>query len=206
MTKHELIQFEDRVRELWELGELPSLLHLCGGQEDDLIQIFQDIRPQDWIFTSHRSHYHNLLKGMPPDELLEHIRSDRSMFVFSRKLRIYQSAILGGCCGIATGVAYAIKQSGEDAHVYCFLGDGAADNGHLWEAAIYATGHELPVTFIIENNNRQVDTSIADRRGPKHFLSRFFAPCVQEFHYEPRWPHAGSGCSHKIQFQRNHPL
>jgi TPP-dependent pyruvate/acetoin dehydrogenase alpha subunit len=205
-TRESLKAFEEKIRLAWEAGELPSLIHLCGGNEDQLLEIFQHIRPQDWIFTSHRAHYHCLLKGMPEDELEAFIRSDRSMFAYSRELRIYQSAILGGCCGIATGVAKAIQQNGEDAHVYCFIGDGAVDNGHLYEALNYATGHRLPVTFVIEDNDRQVDTSIESRRGP-HWLDFVMeSPNLIRYQYESRWPHGGSGCAHQITFQRQHPL
>lgn len=205
-TKESLIAFEEKIRQAWEAGELPSLIHLCGGNEDALLSIFQDIRPQDWIFTSHRAHYHCLLKGMPEDVLEMNIRADRSMFCYSKELRTYQSAILGGCCGIATGVAKAIQDSGEDAHVFCFLGDGAADNGHLYEALIYATGHRLPVTFVLEDNGRQVDTTIEARRGP-HWLDFVMeSQHLRRYQYEPRWPHAGSGCKHQITFERTHAL
>ena len=117
-TRESLIAFEAKIQAAWEAGELPSLVHLCGGNEDDLLRIFAEIRPQDWIFISHRGHYHALLKGLPEDRLEMLIRSDRSMFIFDQELRIYQSAILGGCSVIAVGVARAIKDSGEDSRVY----------------------------------------------------------------------------------------
>jgi TPP-dependent pyruvate/acetoin dehydrogenase alpha subunit len=194
------------VRQEWESGQLPCLLHLCGGNEEELLRIFQGIRPQDWVFLSHRGHYGALLKGMEEERLMEFIRSDRSMFIFDRELRIYQSAILSGCVPIAVGVAAAIKEEGSDEHVHCFIGDGAADNGALWEAALYVTGHELPCTFHIENNYRQVDTDIGLRRGTNHLACQLLAPCVREYHYTPTWPHAGSGCRHQITFKRTAPL
>lgn len=205
-TRESLIDFEDKVRQEWERGELPSLLHLCGGNEEQLLSIFANIRPQDWVFLSHRGHYHALLKGMPEDRLLEFIRSDRSMFIFDNELRIFQSAILGGCCGIAVGVAMAIKESGEDAKCWVFIGDGAADNGRIYEAAMYATGHDLPIEFIIENNNRQVDTDISTRRGLNHMDFGINSPRIAEYWYSSTWPHGGSGCSHLIEFQRKEPL
>lgn len=205
-TAQSLIEFESRVKSWWEAGELPSLVHLCGGNEEELLKIFEGVRSQDWVFTSHRAHYHALLKGIPESELEHFIRTDRSMFIFDRARRFYQSAILGGCCGIATGVARAISDSGENAHVFCFLGDGAADNGSLYEALLYATGHRLPITFIIEDNDRQVDTSIEARRGPHWLDFAMEAPCLRRYQYEPTWPHAGSGCQHQIAFNRTHKL
>jgi pyruvate dehydrogenase E1 component alpha subunit len=204
-TAESLIAFENRVKDAWEEGNLPSLVHLCGGNEQQLLDIFSDIRPQDWIFVSHRAHYHCLLKGMPEDTLMENIRADRSMFNYSRELRIYQSAILAGNCGIAVGTAMAIKERGEDAHVHCFLGDGAEENGHFYEAVMFASGHDLPITFHIEDNAMQVDTAKLLRRGMTRGLLDG-EPSVRRYRYEPRWPHAGSGCSHKIEFKRKHPL
>lgn len=204
-TRESLIAFEDRVKAEWEDGNLPSLVHLCGGNEDQLLAIFADIRPQDWVFASHRAHYHALLKGFSHGEVMQHILSDRSMFMFSREHRFYQSAILAGNCGIAVGVAMAIKERGEDAHVHCFLGDGAEENGHFYEAVLYASGHDLPVTFHIEDNRIQVDTPQLLRRGMERgLLDR--EPCVKRYVYTPRWPHAGSGCQTKITFKRTHSL
>jgi TPP-dependent pyruvate/acetoin dehydrogenase alpha subunit len=205
-NRESLIAFEDRVRQSWESGDLPSLTHLCGGCEGQLLNIFQVIRPQDWIFISHRGHYHCLLKGMSEGQLMENIRNDFSMFCYSRELRIYQSAILGGTVGIAVGVAKATADSGEDAHVYVFMGDGAEEGGALHPAALYATGHRLPITFIVEDNDRQVDTSKQTRRGERSEWCQLTAPCIVRYSYKPTWPHAGSGCKHQITFKRTTPL
>jgi TPP-dependent pyruvate/acetoin dehydrogenase alpha subunit len=204
-TVESLMVFEERVKDAWEAGELPSLIHLCSGNEQQLLDIFADIRPQDWIFVSHRAHFHCLLKGMPEETLMENIRADRSMFNYSRELRIFQSAILAGNCGIAVGVAMAIKERGEDAHVHVFIGDGAEESGHFYEAVLYASGQDLPVTFIIEDNAIQVDTPKLARRGMTRGLLDT-EPSVRRYHYTPRWPHAGSGSKHQITFNRTHPL
>lgn len=205
-TRESLIAFEDNIRSLWEAGELPSLLHLCGGNETQLIALFQKVNPEDWVFTNHRAHYHALLKGMPPHELESAIRADRSMFLFSAEHRVYASAILAGTCGIAVGVARALKELKSSAHVWCFLGDGATENGHFYESLLYATGHALPVTFVIEDNNRQVDTDIPTRRGPHSNRFIMDSPNVIHYSYTPTYPHAGSGCKHLIKFERTTPL
>lgn len=210
-TRESLIAFEQRVIDAWNAGELPSLVHICSGNEGQLLNIFQDIRPQDWVFTNHRAHWHCLLKGMSEEQLMENIRNDFSMFSYSRELRIYQSAILGGCCGIAVGVAKAIQESEKDEWVHCFVGDGGSENGALHSAAMYVEGHRLPCTFHLEDNDRQVDTTKLARRGHgwEHH-SRGYEPewplCVRRYEYKSEFPHAGSGCSHQITFKRTHPL
>ena len=199
-TKEQLIAFENRIKGLWEAGDLPFLLHLCGGNEDQLIEIFTGIQEGDWIFSSHRNHYHALLAGIDPAKLEALIRSGHSMFVFDRTRNFVTSSILAGTCGIAAGVAWQLKHSGSSNRVWCFLGDGAEEEGHLYEAALFVAGQELPCTFVIEDNNRQVDTDKATRRAAQLTNPLDSLPCVRRYHYTAVYPHAGSGCKHQITF------
>ncbi len=226
-TKESLIAFEDRIRAHWEAGNLPCLLHLCGGNEEQLISIFRDIRPGDWVFSTHRNHYHALLCGMPEAELEQAILAGRSMFSFRRAhmqpgfdeqkdlmwdgANLYSSAILAGTCGIAAGVAWACRPMFHPAaqlapKVWCFLGDGAEEEGHFYEAALFVEAHDLPCTFIIEDNQRQVDTDKVTRRGVNMSDRHAWRPldhfrCVKRYHYTPTYPHAGSGCKFQITFK-----
>ncbi len=197
-TAEELIAFETRAKDLWESGELPFLLHLCGGNEEKLIEIFREIKNGDWIFSSHRSHYHYLLAGGSEEKLIQKIKDGRSMFIFDRELNFFTSSVLAGTCCIAAGVAHALKEEGSQNRVWCFLGDGAEDEGHFYEAVCFVQGMSLPCTFIIEDNDRSVDTDRA-RRG--RFQIRW-ASCVWRYHYTPTYPHAGSGCKHHIEFKK----
>jgi pyruvate dehydrogenase E1 component alpha subunit len=199
-TKKELISFENEVSSHWENGDIPYLIHLSGGNEDFLVNFFEDkVRDGDWIFSTHRNHHHALLSGIPADSLLEDILSGNSMFVYSRKNNFFTSSILAGTCAIAAGVAYSLKQSGSKNSVWCFLGDGAEEQGHFYESVMFVEGHELPCTFIIEDNNRSVDSSIVERL-PTEF--RFNLPkCVIRNIYKPTYPHAGNGTKKHIIFK-----
>jgi len=211
-TKESLIAFESRVKELWEAGELPYLIHLCGGNEDQLIEIFSQIEAGDWVFSTHRNHYHALLSGMNPDRLEHLIRTGNSMFVFGSPddersrmpVNFLTSSILAGTCCIAAGVAHRIKNewrqdsSSRMPRVWCFVGDGAEDEGHFYEAVRFVDGRNLPCTFILEDNDRSVDTNRADRRGDSRMI---WPECVRKYHYKPVYPHAGSGCKFHIQFK-----
>ncbi len=201
VLKDELISFESRVKDLWEAGELPFLLHLCGGNEEQLIEIFREIRDGDWIFSSHRSHYHYLLAGGLEERLMGLIKKGRSMFVFDRGLNFFTSSVLAGTCCIAAGVAHTLKEENSENRVWCFLGDGAEDEGHFYEAVCFVQGHNLPCTFIIEDNDRSVDTSKEQRRG-SNYMWRSWPSCVRRYHYTPTYPHAGSGCKHHIEFKQ----
>jgi pyruvate dehydrogenase E1 component alpha subunit len=208
MNKQDLIDFELRIKALFEQGKLPYLIHLCGGNEDQLIEIFKDIKPGDWIFSSHRSHYHYLLAGGDPDLLEEIIREGRSMFVFDRKLNFYTSSVLAGTCGISAGVAHALKEQGSAAKVWCFLGDGAEDEGHFYEAVNYVAGADLPCTFIIEDNKKSVCTPTPDVWGrdlPYYLESKEYnggilkQPHLYYYQYSnTKYPHAGAG--KRVQF------
>lgn len=199
-TPESLIAFEERVKCAWEAGDLPYLLHLGGGNEQQLLDIFAEAEEGDWFFVSHRNHYHSLLAGIPEDQVLANIQSGGSMFSYSRKHHVFSSAILAGNCGIAVGVAIALKAQGSPNQVWVFMGEGSEENGHFYEAVLFTSGHDLPVNFIIEDNAMQVDTPKILRRGMERGLLDA-EPCVRRYHYKPRWPHAGSGCSHKIEFK-----
>lgn len=195
-----LVAFEDRIRSLFEQGELPFLLHLSGGNEEQLVELFQHAREGDWFFGSHRSHFEALLAGVPAEKVERLIRDGRSMFIFDRERNFLSSSILAGVCGIAAGVALAIKEAGSSAHVWCFIGDGAEDEGHTYEAIRFVTGRDLPCTFVIADNDRQVDTSHANRWGTAQRFD-WNSPKVIRYSYTPRFPHAGRGAGPMITFK-----
>ncbi len=205
MTAQSLIEFESGIRELWEQGKLPSLVHLCGGNEQQLIDIFGEIKEGDWVFSTHRTHYHALLAGIEPELLKQKIREGDSMFVYSKQHNFFCSAVLAGCCGIAAGVSWELQNDwawGRNLNrVWCFIGDGGEEEGHFYEAAMFVEANDLPCTFIIEDNNRSVDTPRNARRGAAKGLEHLFK-CVRRYHYTPTYPHAGSGCSFKIEFDK----
>jgi pyruvate dehydrogenase E1 component alpha subunit len=201
MTARDLIDFELEIKTLWEQGELPCLIHLAGGNESQLIGIFEHIRPEDWVFSSHRTHFHALLKGIPPNVVKTQIKKGRSMFLYSKEYNFFSNAILAGAAPIAAGVAWQLKQEGSKARVWCFQSDGSEENGHLYEAALFVEANDLPCQFIIEDNRRQVDTPKEVRRGAYFGGLEFLFKCVKRYTYEPTWPHAGSGCKFQITFK-----
>src|SRR5512142_2051874 len=121
MTAQDLIDVENGTKADWESGALPCLLHLAGGNGEPLLDPFKYVRPGDWVFSTHRNHYHALLHGIPADDLRSAIAAGKSMFVYSRKHNFFCSAVLAGCCGIAAGVAWQIKAEDSKDWVYCFI-------------------------------------------------------------------------------------
>lgn len=209
LNKEQLINFEKELAKEFDNGELPYLIHFCGGNEDTLIKIFKDINEEDYVFSTHRNHYHYLLKGGSPEVLKEKIHNGDSMYIFDRKLNFYSSSIVCATPTIATGVALALKKKGSNKKVYCFIGDGAEDEGHFFEALKYVFINDLPCIFIIEDNNRSVVANKEQRWGNKKNILKYenmiyfsFEEKVIRYRYEPTYPHGGSGSSGWLQFKK----
>jgi TPP-dependent pyruvate/acetoin dehydrogenase alpha subunit len=198
MFKEELVNFEKKICDIFETGELPFLIHMSGGNEDQLIEIFEQISDKDYVFASHRSHYHYLLKGGSEADLERIIRNGDSMFIFEKKLQFFTSSILAGTCGIAAGVALSFHLRKMSNKVWCFLGDGAEDEGHFYEAAKFVESLNLPCTFIIEDNDRSVVAN-KEQRGSTAHLTCF--KCVKRYQYNPTYPHGGTGTKTWIKFK-----
>ena len=182
MTKEELVNFEREVANLFEQGRIKAPVHLHGSNEEALIKIFQHIKPSDWVFSTHRSHYHALLHGVPPELVKAEILKGNSICLQFPEYRFHTSAIVGGILPIAVGVAMA----GEKA--WCFIGDMAAETGIFHECQKYAKRHDLPITFVIEDNGYSVNTPTDKAWG-----ERLWLPKVIRYDYKREWPHQGSG-------------
>lgn len=203
ITAKELIEFEHKICGIFEEGVLPFLLHLSGGNEEELIDLFRRVKAGDWVMSNHRSHYHFLLTAGVygkdgRDKLEQMIRDGRSMFVFDREINFMASSILGGLCGVAAGVAKALKDSGSANRVWCFVGDGAEDNGHLYEGVKYCKSADLPCMFVIEDNNRSCGVTRAQRSAD--YTLPWPESHVLRIVYQPTYPHAGTGTKNVVEF------
>ena len=188
-TKEELIAIETKIVEKYNNAELPYFMHMCGGNEIPLINIFKKINEGDYIFSTHRSHYHYLLAGATEEMLMEKVDRGDSMFIFDKSLNFLTSSVLAGTCCIAAGVALGIKMKNQDNHVFFFIGDGAEDEGHFYEAVKFVQSNRLPCTFIIEDNDRSVESSKEDR-GSTYTIP--WPSCVKRYNYTSVYPHAGT--------------
>ena len=113
MEKEELIDFESWVVETFNAGKLRSPVHLSGGNEEPVIEVFKQIKSNDWVFSTYRSHYHALLHGIDKEWLKQWILDNKSIHVMNKEHKFWTSAIVGGCLPIALGVALGIKLRSE---------------------------------------------------------------------------------------------
>jgi len=189
MTAEELIAFEQEVVELFEAKKILCPIHLSGGNEETLIEIFGSVKKSDWVFATYRSHYHALLHGIPRQEVLNAILAGHSMNLCFPHHQFFSSAIVGGCLSIATGVAAGIKRHAKPNRVWCFVGDMASRSGAYHEAAQYAIGHNLPVTFVVEDNGLSCDSPTDVCWGLPHGTE----PQRWGYKYKRGFPHVGIG-------------
>jgi TPP-dependent pyruvate/acetoin dehydrogenase alpha subunit len=203
MSVEELIEFERGIAEEVKEGKIKGAVHLCGGNEKELVQIFERVEERDWVISTHRNHYHYLLKTGDKEGLREHIRGGGSMQISSREHRFFSTAILAGGCSIGCGIAAAEKEKlglleWDDPKVLVFVGDGAADNGKFMHAVEYAYYHDLNVTWVLEDNNYSCDTPVAARwNGICDRYKRIAKPGkfgrVIYYNYVRTYPHVGLG-------------
>ena len=196
-TELTLISFERRVAEAFNEAKIRAPIHLHGGNEAELIKIFAGIDKNDWVFSSWRSHYHCLLKGVDENVLFNDICNGKSITLLYPEHKIYTSAIVGGIVPIALGAAKAIQLNGSTDHVYLFMGEMTSETGAASEAHRYAVNFDLPITFIIEDNGKSVCTDTSEAWGSSK-PSLVGNPKVVHYTYELPWPHAGAGT--RVQF------
>ena len=198
-TSQELVAFETDIAECFNNAQIKAPIHLYDGNEQHLIDIFKNVKDEDWVFCTWRSHYQCLLKGVPQEQLKEDILQGKSITLCYPEYNIYSSAIVTGNIPIATGTALDIKRKGETNHVWCFVGDMTSETGTFYENHKYAVNHDLPITYVIENNQKSVCTPTLDVWNIKNLTySGRNIPKVVYYEYESKYPHAGAG--KRIQF------
>jgi pyruvate dehydrogenase E1 component alpha subunit len=153
---------EERIGELVRGGKIGTPCHLCIGQEASAASVCADLRDGDFVFSNHRSHGHYLAKGGSLRGLMAEIFGKKtgcsgglggSMHLCDpSKGLMGSSAIVGGTIPLAAGAALNIKIRGDKSVVVSFFGDGATNEGVLYESLNFASLRRLPLIFVCENN------------------------------------------------------
>jgi len=164
--------FEEQVRNLSAAGVIPGLVHLCAGQEAVAVGVCSLLRADDMIASNHRGHGHCLAKGGDVGRLLAEIMGRRTGYGLGRggSLHIFDAAngnlgttgIVGGGIPLATGAALSAKRQRRGQVSAAFFGDGALNQGLLFEVMNMAAIWRLPVLFVCENNGFGEFTAIED--------------------------------------------
>ena len=154
--------FEESLADLYRRGLLVGVVHLSVGQEATAVGVCSALRRGDQITSTHRGHHHMLARGLDPQRMFAEILGRAGGYCGGKGGSMHVSApaegavgangIVGGGIPHAVGLAFAAKQLGRDAVAVAFFGDGAANQGVLYESLNLAALWQAPVLFVCENN------------------------------------------------------
>ena len=170
----EIRAFEESICEHIESGEIKTPCHLCIGQEAIPVGVTHSLKEEDLIWGNHRSHGHFLAKGGNMQALMDEIFCKTSgcskgrggsMHVVDKDVGILGTVpIVAGTVPLAVGSALRFKINREPLVSVSFIGDGATEEGHVYESMNMAALYDLPVIFVIENNLYSSHMHMDERR------------------------------------------
>jgi pyruvate dehydrogenase E1 component alpha subunit len=176
-------RFEEKAGQLYGMGFIGGFCHLYIGQEAVVVGMQMAQKEGDQVITSYRDHGHMLALGMDPKGVMAELTGRKgglskgkggSMHMFSREKQFFGGhGIVGAQVPLGAGLAFANKYRGNDHVSVTYFGDGAANQGQVYETFNMASIWKLPVIFVIENNRYAMGTSanrstaVADHLGQR---------------------------------------
>src|ERR1700733_13307930 len=163
-------RFEEKAGQMYGMGLIGGFCHLYIGEEAVVVGCLAAVEEGDTIVTSYRDHGHMLACGMDPKGVMAELTGRRggyskgkggSMHMFSLEKKFYGGhGIVGAQVPLGTGLAFANKYRGDNSVCLTYFGDGAANQGQLYESFNMAELWKLPVVYVIENNRYAMGTSV----------------------------------------------
>ncbi|MGG5818671.1 pyruvate dehydrogenase (acetyl-transferring) E1 component subunit alpha [Falsiroseomonas sp. HW251] len=178
-------RFEEKAGQLYGMGLIGGFCHLYIGQEAVVVGLQMCLKPGDQVITSYRDHGHMLATGMEARGVMAELTGriggyskgkGGSMHMFSREKGFYGGhGIVGAQVALGTGLGFADWYRGNDNVSVTYFGEGASNQGQVYESFNLAALMKLPVVFVIENNKYGMGTSV-DRASASKDLSKNGAP------------------------------
>jgi pyruvate dehydrogenase E1 component alpha subunit len=188
----EIRRFEERAGQLYGMGFIGGFCHLYIGQEAVVVGMQMCLKQGDQVITGYRDHGHMLACGMSPRGVMAELTGRRnglskgkggSMHMFSKEKNFYGGhGIVGGQVSLGSGLAFANMYRGNDNVALSYFGDGAANQGQVFESFNMASLWKLPCIYIIENNRYAMGTSVTRSSAQTNFAARgaaFMIPGMQ---------------------------
>src|SRR5579862_7344932 len=164
-------RFEEKAGQMYGMGLIGGFCHLYIGQEAVVVGMQMVLKDGDQVITGYRDHGHMLACGMDPKGVMAELTGRRggyskgkggSMHMFSVEKGFYGGhGIVGAMVPLGTGLAFANKYRGNDHVCLTYFGDGASNQGQVYESFNMAKLWDLPVIYVIENNQYGMGTSVA---------------------------------------------
>jgi pyruvate dehydrogenase E1 component alpha subunit len=175
-------RFEEKAGQLYGMGFIGGFCHLYIGQEAVVVGMQLALKEGDQVITGYRDHGHMLACGMSPRGVMAELTGRRgglskgkggSMHMFSKEKNFYGGhGIVGGQVSLGTGLAFANRYRGNDNVSLAYFGDGAANQGQVYESFNMAALWKLPVVYVIENNRYAMGTSVSRASAQTDFSHR----------------------------------
>jgi len=175
-------RFEERAGQLYGMGLIGGFCHLYIGQEAVVVGLMGAAKEGDQQVTSYRDHGHMLAQGIDPKAVMAELTGRStglsrgkggSMHMFSSEKKFYGGhGIVGAQVPIGTGLAFANKYRGSNAVTLTYFGDGAANQGQVYESFNMAELWRLPAVYVIENNQYAMGTSVERSSSETHLFKR----------------------------------
>lgn len=185
-------RFEEKAGQLYGMGLIGGFCHLYIGQEAVVVGMQMAIKEGDQVITGYRDHGHMLAAGMEARGVMAELTGRRngyskgkggSMHMFSKEKNFYGGhGIVGAQVSLGTGLAFANRYRGNDSVSLTYFGDGAANQGQVYESFNMASLWKLPVVYIIENNRYAMGTAVTRSSAETDFSHRglsFKIPGIQ---------------------------
>ena len=173
---------EQELVQLYLDKKLFSMVHFYVGQEAVAVGVCDALKPEDKVMGNHRSHGHYLAKGgnfrRMVCELLGRANGlargkGGSMHMIDKSVNFIGSTpLLGSVVPLATGVAFEQKYNNRETITTAFFGDGASEEGVVYESYNLASLYQVPLLLIVENNLFAINSKLKDRRAPGHSLEK----------------------------------
>lgn len=170
--------FEEKTNELYQRAIMPGLAHLYSGEEAVAVGVCEALRRDDYITSTHRGHGHCLAKGATPDRMFAELLGKKPGYCGGKGGSMHiadpdsgnlgANAIVGGGAGMATGAAMSMKMQQKDQVVVCFFGEGALNEGILYEVMNMAQLWKLPIIYCCENNLYNEYTPYTETTAGRH--------------------------------------
>jgi pyruvate dehydrogenase E1 component alpha subunit len=175
-------RFEERAGQLYGMGLIGGFCHLYIGQEAVVVGMQAALKDGDQVITGYRDHGHMLAAGMTPNGVMAELTGRRdgyskgkggSMHMFSVEKAFYGGhGIVGAQVSLGAGIAFANKYRKDGKVCLTYFGDGAANQGQVYESFNMAALWKLPVVFIVENNQYAMGTAITRSTSETHLHKR----------------------------------
>ena len=175
-------RFEEKAGQMYGMGLIGGFCHLYIGQEAVVVGMKMASTAADKVITGYRDHGHMLACGMDPKGVMAELTGRRggyskgkggSMHMFSKEKKFYGGhGIVGAQVSLGTGLAFASQYSGDGSVAMVYFGDGAANQGQVYESFNMAELWKLPVIYVIENNRYAMGTSVTRSSAQTDFSKR----------------------------------